>query len=208
MDALVEAGARVLGRHGWRGFSTNLVAQTAGASIGTLYQYFPNKMSLLAAIRARHRGAVLEVIDATAREGASLRVRVARLVTGLIAAHQGPTELHRALLVNAPETAASDDDAFEAAYLNAYQSFIARGVRRRRGRLPSPALLAATVEGAIHHGARVGCLDSLSFQAEINALVLGYLRVPFKMGRRRPAPPERRSPSAATCRTVGPPRGR
>ena len=152
------------------------MAQTAGASIGTLYQYFPNKLSLLAAIGARHRGAVLEAIDVTAREGASLRARVERLVTGLIAAHQGPTELNRALLVNAPETAAGDDETFEAAYLKAYERFIDHGTRRRRGHRPSPALLAATVEGAIHHGARVGCLDTLSFQREVNALVLGYLR--------------------------------
>lgn len=177
VDALVEAGARVLGRRGWRGFSTNVVAQTAGASIGTLYQYFPNKVSLLAAIRARHRQAVLEVIDAMALDGASLPVRVERLVTGLVAAHQGPTELHRALLVNAPTTAGSDDeDAFQVAYLSAYERFIARATQPRRGQRPSPGVLAAAIEGAIHHGARAGCLDSSVFRREINALVLGYLR--------------------------------
>ncbi len=43
VDAIVEAAARILGDQGWAGFTTNKVAEAAGVSIGSYYQYFPDK---------------------------------------------------------------------------------------------------------------------------------------------------------------------
>ena len=54
VEAIVDAGARVLAEDGWAAFTTNRVAERAGASIGSLYQYFPDKLSLVEAIRRRH----------------------------------------------------------------------------------------------------------------------------------------------------------
>src|SRR5260370_17574340 len=48
VDAILEATARVLVADGFDGASTNRIAQTAGVSVGTLYQYFPSKESLVA----------------------------------------------------------------------------------------------------------------------------------------------------------------
>lgn len=53
VDAIVEAAARILERRGHDGFNTNAVAELAGVSIGTLYQYFPDKYALLGALIAR-----------------------------------------------------------------------------------------------------------------------------------------------------------
>ena len=50
VDAILAATARVLVRHGFDGLTTNAVAQAAGVSIGSLYQYFPNKEALVAAL--------------------------------------------------------------------------------------------------------------------------------------------------------------
>lgn len=47
VEALLEAALRVLTRHGEGAFNTVRVAQEAGVSIGSLYQYFPNKAALL-----------------------------------------------------------------------------------------------------------------------------------------------------------------
>jgi AcrR family transcriptional regulator len=44
---ILEAAIRVLARDGARGFTTARVAETAGVSVGSLYQYFPNKESIL-----------------------------------------------------------------------------------------------------------------------------------------------------------------
>ena len=52
-SAILEAAAQLLERHGKRGFTANKVAERAGVSIGSLYQYFPNKDAILLAIAER-----------------------------------------------------------------------------------------------------------------------------------------------------------
>ena len=50
---ILEAAAHVLARRGYAGVTTNHVAQRAGVSIGSIYQYFPDKEALLAALVGR-----------------------------------------------------------------------------------------------------------------------------------------------------------
>jgi AcrR family transcriptional regulator len=54
VDAILAATARVLARRGFDGLTTNAVAEAAGVSIGSLYQYFPNKEALVAALIESH----------------------------------------------------------------------------------------------------------------------------------------------------------
>ena len=54
VDALLEATARVLMKEGYDRTSTNKIAAVAGVSIGSLYQYFPSKEALVAAVIDRH----------------------------------------------------------------------------------------------------------------------------------------------------------
>ena len=61
VDTILEATARVLVKHGFDGLTTNAVATAAGVSIGSLYQYFPNKEALVAALIDRH----IEQMNAT-----------------------------------------------------------------------------------------------------------------------------------------------
>lgn len=49
VDAILTAAPRVLERHGLAGFTTARVAEVAGVSVGTLYQYYPSKEAILAA---------------------------------------------------------------------------------------------------------------------------------------------------------------
>lgn len=55
MAAILEAAARILETKGSEGLNTNLVAQRAGFSIGSLYQYFPGKDALIVALCQRER---------------------------------------------------------------------------------------------------------------------------------------------------------
>ena len=71
VDALIEATARILVREGFEKTSTNRIAEIAGVSVGSLYQYFPSKEALVAAVIDRHndeimgivRSALAEVVD-------------------------------------------------------------------------------------------------------------------------------------------------
>jgi AcrR family transcriptional regulator len=63
---LLEAAARILERKGLEGYNTNAVATKAGVSIGSLYQYFPNKDALTVALIERETAQLLLDVDAVA----------------------------------------------------------------------------------------------------------------------------------------------
>ncbi|MGH8530333.1 MAG: TetR/AcrR family transcriptional regulator [Nevskiales bacterium] len=54
VEAILQATAQLLDEVGYASLSTNHVAQKAGVSIGSLYQYFPNKEAICAALAERH----------------------------------------------------------------------------------------------------------------------------------------------------------
>ena len=56
VDAILEAAARVLVKEGFERTTTNRVAEAAGVSVGSLYQYFPNKEAILFRLQADEWG--------------------------------------------------------------------------------------------------------------------------------------------------------
>ena len=88
VDAILEATIQVLLSVGKERLTTTRVALRAGVSVGTLYQYFPNKTSLLRAALARHLDEVTEVVEQVCREqkGNTLRQMVTALVTAFLEA--------------------------------------------------------------------------------------------------------------------------
>ncbi|MDL2409906.1 TetR/AcrR family transcriptional regulator [Rhizobium calliandrae] len=63
MDAIFEATIQVLSSDGLIGLNTTRVARRAGVSVGTLYQYYPNKQALLFAVLERHLVALAAAIE-------------------------------------------------------------------------------------------------------------------------------------------------
>lgn len=78
VEAILEAAARVLEREGLERFNTNRVAAIAGVSVGSLYQYFPNKDALTAAL-IEHTQADLDAALAGAAAGCEGRTLAASL---------------------------------------------------------------------------------------------------------------------------------
>ena len=68
VDALLEATIQVLLSAGKEQLTTTKVALRAGVSVGTLYQYFPNKSALLQAALKRHLDEVTEAMERVCRE--------------------------------------------------------------------------------------------------------------------------------------------
>lgn len=177
---LLEAATRVLGKRGWERFTTNEVAAVAGVSVGSLYQYFPNKLALAEAIRQHHLDGVLAALsDDEAIGGRSTRARrVARLVAGVIAAHSVDPALHRILLTEVPLKDRSHYDVFEREYQQRYRAVVAAwpGERDELRDEMAARVLAAAVEGIVHAAARHDALGSPFLKDELERLVRGYLR--------------------------------
>lgn len=179
VEAIVEAGARVLAEDGWSGFNTNKVAETAGASIGSLYQYFPDKLSLLEAIRRRHIDECLAALRAVALAGRPLRDTMADWADALIAAHSTHPRLHRALLDEAPsfESFRNPESAFEKAYLACYGTMVAtlRPDLASADAERRAITLSDAMDGIIHNAARRGELPCARIRDELVRLGVAYL---------------------------------
>src|SRR5215813_345643 len=106
IDALLTATARVLMRDGFDKASTNRIAETAGVSVGSLYQYFPSKEALVVAVMERHNRELMQVVRGALAQVAALPVEqaVPKLVAAAIKAHRIDPELHRALAEQTPRT--------------------------------------------------------------------------------------------------------
>jgi len=70
VEAIFEACVQVLLASGPERLTTTRVAERAGVSVGTLYQYFPDKQSLLAAVLERHLLRVVEAVETACAEAA------------------------------------------------------------------------------------------------------------------------------------------
>src|SRR5207244_11481603 len=68
VDAILEAAIQVLLHAGKERLTTTRVARRAGVSVGTLYQYFPNKTAMLNAALKSHLDTVAEAIELVCRE--------------------------------------------------------------------------------------------------------------------------------------------
>src|SRR5215469_6363466 len=106
VDTLLEATARVLMHEGYDRASTNRIAEEAGVSIGSLYQYFPGKEALVAAVIDRHHEELMQVARGTLAAVAALPLEqaVRKLVTVAIEAHRVDPKLHRVLAEQIPRT--------------------------------------------------------------------------------------------------------
>jgi AcrR family transcriptional regulator len=178
VEAILEAGARILDRQGWGRFTTNAVADTAGVSIGSLYQYFPNKAALVEAILRRHFEDVLTALR-KANEHSSRSARIEGLISGVIAAHSIHPSLHRVLLEDVPRGGISKSvhQKFESEYSNLYARLIAAsGCSGANPRSEVRAqVLSSAIGGVVHDAARRGTLQSFELQQELIHLVDAYL---------------------------------
>ncbi|WP_352507914.1 MULTISPECIES: TetR/AcrR family transcriptional regulator [unclassified Mesorhizobium] len=187
VEAIIEAAAHVLSGLGWAGFTTNKVAETAGVSIGTLYQYFPDKLSLLAAVRRRHFDHVLSVIRDSAEDQKPLRTFAQELVRGMIAAHSIHPTLHQVLLDEAPGDRGSRaaHASFQAQYLNHYAAAVASYRKPRKGADTEAVarVLSSAIEGVIHNAARRNMLAAPELQKQLVELICAYLSGAGRTGR-------------------------
>lgn len=172
---ILEASARILESDGLRDFNTNAIAAKAGVSVGSLYQYFPNKDAIvLALIGGYEEGlhkAVLEAVQAG--RGKELKRRLRLLVRALVTVHYRRPRLNRLLEAEEERLGSGADDAtFHAMVLQLLQDHkneMAVPVSAATERVVI-AILRAVIDLGLASGARPGSTEHRAMRA-----VCGYL---------------------------------
>ena len=102
-ERILAAAAHVFAEHGYAAGTTNRIAERARISIGSLYQYFPNKDAILAALLVRHidRGSWTPADQLDVSAG-TLEAFVRALVRDAIANHGDDPQLLRIMIEEAP----------------------------------------------------------------------------------------------------------
>jgi len=186
VDALLEATARVLTKEGYDRASTNRIAEVAGVSIGSLYQYFPSKEALVAAVVDRHTQEVSEVTRNALVKAAARPIEVAarEFVSVAIDAHRVNPKLHGVLSEQIPrvgrleniEANVREGYALVRGYLEAHRDEI------DVVDLDLAAFVVVTAVEALTHAAVLRRPDILTdekarqFVDDVTRLVVRYLR--------------------------------
>ncbi len=105
VDGILRAAARILARDGYEAATTNRIAEVAGVSVGSLYQYFPNKDAIVAALVDAHSEAMFEVFrrELASLGDADLETAARRVVTAQLEAHKVDPRLHRVFVEQLPK---------------------------------------------------------------------------------------------------------
>ncbi len=186
VNAILDATARVLVKEGYDRASTNRIAAVAGVSIGSLYQYFPSKEALVAAVSERHSHEVLQLMRNVLVKVVARPIELAarEFVSAAVDGHRLNPKLHRVLAEQIPRIGRLENvdlinqnvHALIRGYLDAHRDEI--GVAD----LDVAAFICVTTVEALTHTAVLHRPDILSdgkaekFIEEVADLVVRYLK--------------------------------
>ena len=181
VDAVLDAVVRVLKREGFDAITTNRVAEVAGVSIGSVYQYFPDKRAIFEALHQRHIEEIDRIVETKLVEHAasSLDELIRALVEAMIDAHATDPELYELLLTEVPHRAGGTKD-FAVRLHGAFRLAISSGAPelKKRRDLDTVVFVVTHMVEALSHGAVLRRPPGLSLadaKAEIVRAVLAYL---------------------------------
>lgn len=182
VGGILRATARILAREGYDAATTNRIAEVAGVSVGSLYQYFPNKDAVVAALIDQHCEAMFEVFrrELAALAGAELEVAARGVIAAQIAAHKVDPGLHRVFLEQLPKVGmlARFHEINRRSVLLVRTYLEARRAEVRPRNLDLAAFLLVTTVEAVTHAAVIDQperLDDPDFVSEVTALCVRYL---------------------------------
>jgi AcrR family transcriptional regulator len=182
VDAILTATARVLVRDGYDRASTNRVAETAGVSVGSLYQYFPTKEALVAALIDRHMTQMTSLLETNIDElrDAPLAIATRALVKLMLAAHAQNPRLHKIFTEQVPRMGRMscfyEIERRMGERIRAYLEGHAKELRTKN--LDLSVFIVVCVVEALTHMTVVdhpGRFDEEELTDEITSLVLRYV---------------------------------
>ncbi len=184
VDALIAATARILVREGFDKASTNRIAEVAGVSVGSLYQYFPSKEALVVAVIERHQQDILQLVRGELAKAAnqSLERGVRTFVAMAVKAHRIDPKLHRVLAEQIPrvgklekvEMFSRQNYALFKAYLETHRPEI-RAVDLDLAAFVCVTSIEALTHTAVLHREIASEQETEALVDEATRLVVGYL---------------------------------
>jgi AcrR family transcriptional regulator len=182
VDAILDATARVLCNTGYDRASTNRIALAAGVSVGSLYQYFPSKEALVAALAERHTEQMTSLVKRKLHEVSTMPVDVAvrTMIRAMFDAHAVDPKLHKVLIEQVPRVGKLEKVvAVEREVACLVQVFLeARRGDLRRSNVDAAAFVLCHVVEAVTHAAVLAELDvprSRDVEDELTDMILRYL---------------------------------
>ena len=178
VSAILEGAAQVLEAGGVAGFTTNAVAERAGVSIGTLYQYFSDKGALLHALGEREMQLTITSVAKALRndDEAPIEERVRAVVRAIVNAFHGRLRARKAVVQAVlAQGLAIESVAPVAAFIAAAGATAHRGIARltpEQQFVVSRALMG-TIRAALLEEASF--FKSRAFEDELVRLVLSYI---------------------------------
>jgi AcrR family transcriptional regulator len=156
VESLLQAAAQIFERHGYAAGTTNRIAERAGVSIGTLYQYFPNKDAILVALVYRHIAEGTAALGPHLQRlncGASFEDVLPDIVHAMVAMHALAPGLHRVLFeeTKLPPTLRAELDGLEDGLVDVVADALAADPHSRPidPRLSARIVISA-IEGLTH----------------------------------------------------------
>jgi len=111
VDAVLDAVVWVLKREGFKAVTTNRLAEVAGVSIGSVYQYFPDKQAIFVALHQRHIEQIDRMVESKLIEHAasSLEELMRAMIEAMVDAHSADPELYELLASDRSSTPSGRD---------------------------------------------------------------------------------------------------
>lgn len=182
VQSILEATAQVLVQLGYAGTTTGAVAERAGVSIGTLYQYYPNKEALVAGLIELHVREVVEMVASAlhATRQASLDQMLRAVVRASLDAHRLNPALHKVLMEQVPRKGvlAAAFGVTQQLTEMLRKDFAERAPRMSAHHVQTIAFVVETTIEALTHRAVVespAWLQSEELEAETLKLLSSYL---------------------------------
>jgi AcrR family transcriptional regulator len=179
---ILGAAARVFAEHGYAAGTTNRIAERAGLSIGSLYQYYPNKDAILVELMSAHTEAGVAAVARHLAGGLpeSLDGALRVFVRAAIDNHADEPRLHRVLFEEAPRPPEFLErlHRHEAAIVAATRELLAGHPEVRVDDLDTAArMVVAAVESLVHRLVAAPVpVDTGRFEDELVAMLSRYLR--------------------------------
>lgn len=181
VEAVLDAVIRIVKREDIGAVTTNRIAEVAGVSIGSVYQYFPDKQAIFVALHQRHIDQVDHIIQTKLVEHASapLDELMQAMIEGMIEAHSSDPELYPLLATKVPHRADGSSD-FAVRLHGAFRLALASRTHELKpghdfDRL---AFVVANLVDSLSHAAvfqRPPRLSLAAAKAEVLKAVLAYL---------------------------------